>query len=134
MSAKSKGSSGEREACEWLERKLFGRDVGLKRNLNQSRDGGADIIHHPFVFEVKRRKGDKNLGFYKWWIQVVKATKWLNIRCSVDTYTPVVMFRIDFSDWQFLISANQLDGPTQGWLHMDAMRFIQWAKTFAKIN
>ena len=132
MTARSKGASGEREACRWLERKLWGRNVGLERNLLQVREGGADILHHPFVFEVKRRKGDKNLGFAKWWIQVTKAAKTKNAQEGTDTFTPVVMFRIDKSDWQFLISATVI-GCKQGWLHMDATRFLQWAKSFAKI-
>jgi hypothetical protein len=133
MSARSKGASGEREACKWLHRRLYGRDVGLERNLNQVRSGGADVIHHPFVFEIKRRgRSERNLNYNAWWIQVNKAAKACNENEGVDTYTPIVMFRIDAGDWQFLIPATQI-GCSQGWLHIDRVRFLQWAKSFAKI-
>lgn len=137
MNAKAKGAQGEREACAWLERKVFG-DVGLKRNLEQVRSGGADIIHHPLVFEVKRRKGNVDLGTDKFWIQVATACKRINVAEGVNTFVPVVMFRINKRDWEFLIPADTLyglyvnDTPifTQGYVRVNGIRFVEWAKHF----
>jgi hypothetical protein len=133
MNPKQRGAAGEREACKWLEQHLFGK-VGLERNLNQTRSGGADIIYHPFCFEVKRRAAaERILGYHNWWSQVCRATRSENIDFGAETFTPVVMFRIDKRDWQFLIPAT-LIGCQQGWIHVDAVRFKEWAKQFANLE
>jgi hypothetical protein len=132
MKARTKGSVGELEACRWLERKVFG-NIGLTRNLEQTRSGGADIIQPPFAFEIKRRKrSDRQLNYDGWWIQVNKATDKLS-RESYSVYYPVVMFRIDNGDWEFLIPATQI-GCKQGWIHISRTRFVEWVKSFARIG
>lgn len=121
INARAKGASGEREACEWLERNLFmnTRSCGerkLSRNIAQSRDGGHDIDANPFMFEVKRRQ---SIAFDKWWIQISKAVKG-------KQRIPVVMFRPNKSQWDFLISAKWI-GNRSGWIHIPAQTFINWA-------
>ena len=137
MNHKTKGAQGEREACEWLERKVFG-NVGLKRNLEQVRSGGADIIHHPLVIEVKRRQGNVDLGMDKFWSQASTACKAVNVKEHTSTYVPVVMFRINKRDWEFLIPAKTLgmDGVpifTSGYVRVNGIRFAEWAKSYVVI-
>lgn len=130
MNAKAKGASGEREACAWLERYVWRHPIGLERNLNQVRSGGADIIQHPFVFEVKRRNGKQKLGLNGWWSQVNQATQQIMRDEETDTYLPVVMFRIDNGHWEFLVPANLLQAGLPGWLHMSRHTFIAWARKY----
>ncbi len=132
VNARNKGSSGEREACAWLEKYIWESDVGLERNLNQSRDGGADIIRHPFSFEIKRRKGNKNLGIEKWWAQARKAADKLNSDENTTTYIPIVMFRIDRGQWEFLIPSDVLVSNTPRWIRMDRFTFKAWAKVYMR--
>lgn len=55
---RTKGAAGEREVCD-----LILRDLGIEvhRNLQQTRDGGADIKLKPFSIEVKRRSDREHL-------------------------------------------------------------------------
>lgn len=55
-SQRTKGAVGEREICD-----LIFRDLGIEvhRNLQQTRDGGADIKLKPFSIEVKRPSSDR---------------------------------------------------------------------------
>ncbi|MEF2789319.1 MAG: hypothetical protein U0N23_04275, partial [Parasutterella excrementihominis] len=57
-SQRTKGAAGEREICD-----LILRDLGIEvhRNLQQTRDGGADIKLKPFSIEVKRRAAIGNI-------------------------------------------------------------------------
>ena len=52
-SQRTKGAAGEREVCD-----LILRDLGIEvhRNLQQTRDGGADIKLKPFSIEPKSNR------------------------------------------------------------------------------
>ena len=85
-----KGASGERE--------LFGilRDeLGLivERNLQQSRNGGADSLSLPgLAIEVKRQESDWRES---WWTQAVAQ--------AGSTHVPVVAYRRSRQPWRFVV-------------------------------
>ncbi len=128
VSNRARGSSGEREACAWLSKHVYDNRVDLKRNIEQVRQGGADIIHYPLIVEVKRSKGVQYLKFTKWWLQVQAAKEKMVLRENKH-YEPIVMFRRDKGDWEFLIGAwnlSSIDSST--WIHIDRFLFIRWVK------
>lgn len=92
-SQRRKGAAGEREACAWLSERL---GTVVRRQINQARDGGADIHVGPFRVEVKRRKG---IAVYEWIDQAEAA-------CT-DFETPVVICRADGrTDWLVVLRAE----------------------------
>jgi len=119
INARSKGANGEREFCKWLYENL---NVSMPtRNLEQVRSGGSDIIDiPPFYFEVKRVE---KLCLYKWWNQVRKA-----VDKQVDSsLVPIVAFRQNRKDWEFLISATHI-GIDKGYLHITERVFLKWIR------
>jgi len=114
-SPKNKGSAGERELAKWLQRTL-NLDEAPKRNLEQTRSGGADLILPPFMFEVKRCE---RLDLDSWWVQITKATGNESIR--------VVAFRQNHRPWEFLISANYV-GIEKGYVRLNETVFKKWIK------
>lgn len=115
LNARSKGSRGEREFSKWLQDAL-GLEIAPNRNLDQVRDGGADIVSiKPFMFEVKRCE---TLQKQKWWLQVCRA-------CIRDNDIPVVAYRQNRKSWVFLISAK-LIGNRGGFIQLEEKMFLDW--------
>lgn len=85
MNSRNKGAGYEREIANKFSEYL-GADV--KRNLDQSRDGGADISLPPYLIECKRRA---RIIVYEWIEQATKAAKPVNM-------VPVVVCRADRQD------------------------------------
>ena len=80
-SSRTKGAAGERELL-----RLLGDEIGivLTRNLQQTREGGADCLMVPgFAIEVKRVE---QLSRPKWWKQAVKQGEAVNRE-------PIVFYR-----------------------------------------
>jgi len=117
INIRSKGAGGEREFCSWLHIKLK-LDIVPERNLDQVRNGGADILDvPPFIFEVKRQE---SLNHRAWWLQVVTASK--------DTgKIPIVAFRQNRKPWRFLIPAKCIGVPS-GFVHLEEREFLMWIK------
>jgi len=123
MGAKQKGKTGEAEACEWLGKYLFEGNVRPEPN-NKQVHIGCDIIVPPFIVEVKRRE---TLSLDQWWIQICKVDRHL---LKMDReFIPVVMFRQNRRDWEFLISANTI-GCKIGYVRLKSNRFLEWAKRY----
>jgi len=122
VNPKQKGKAGENEACEWLMKHLF-KDRNLSPNQRQVFIG-CDIVAEPFIFEVKRREA---LNFNSWWIQISKVHK--TLAKFEKMYIPVVMFRPNRSEWEFLISATVI-GDEIGYIHLNSARFVKWAKNY----
>ena len=120
--AKQKGKAGEHEACRWLEKNLF-PERALKPNLTQAYIG-CDIIATPFIVEVKRQE---TLHLDKWWIQI--STVYKRLESHDKMYIPVVMFRKNRGDWEFLISSRAI-GLTIGYIRINEARFKEWAKFY----
>ena len=116
--ALNKGKTGEREFCKWLDDHL---GLDASRNLDQSREGGADVITDDFMFEVKRRE---TLDLKSWWMQVKKAAK------GTDK-VPIVCYRQNRKQWQFLIPATYI-GLDVGYIHLEERTFIKWATQIVK--
>ena len=114
INSRGKGATGEREFCKWLQENLK-LDFLPQRNLDQVREGGADIIDVlPFSFEVKRCQG---LDLRGWWRQVVIA--------SSDEQIPVVAFRQNNMQWKFLISAKNI-GLNKGFIQLEELEAKRW--------
>lgn len=116
INVRTKGASGEREFCKWLQKTLILKELPT-RNLEQTRWGGADILGiGNFVFEVKRCE---TLQLRKWWLQNI-ASSWDN-----KDAIPIVAYRQNRKKWNFLISAKYI-GLRSGFIHMLEPEFTRW--------
>jgi Holliday junction resolvase len=91
--SRNKGASGEREVAQELYRQL---GINFRRNLEQSRSGGGDLVcdvpDFPFSIEVKRRaKGATCCP--KWEAQAFRAAQ-------ETGQHPAVIYRFDRQDWR----------------------------------
>ena len=87
-SQRNKGANGERELAKLLYDRL---GIELKRNLEQSRNGGYDLVGLPFAIEVKRHE---ELRINEWWEQAVRQTEGL-------LKAPVLAWRQSRKPWTF---------------------------------
>lgn len=98
INSRAKGSAGEREFCKELADHLG--DVltePLKRNLEQTRKGGHDIVGlEGYAIEIKRYRVIKEGDIVRFWEQAVDQAK------RVDA-TPVLAYREDFCSWRVRI-------------------------------
>ena len=118
INIRTKGASGEREFCRWLYDNM---NVPMpSRNLEQVRSGGSDVTDiEPFYFEVKRCE---TLDFDSWWRQVsVECKKEFSYKA-----VPVVCFRQNRKQWEFLISATEIDCQ-RGFIRINQRIFLEWA-------
>jgi len=91
INSRTKGHDAERKVVNML------KDAGYEvtRNLDQTRDGGHDILGLDGIsMEVKR---SKKLSFRKWWKQT--------LRQAGDKY-PVLVYKIDYKDWQVVVTSD----------------------------
>jgi len=117
MNPRTKGAAGERQAAEWLKIN-FNLEIAPKRNLEQVRSGGYDLVgFEPFAFEIKRCQ---TLSLRHWWLQVVSAV-------GRDNLIPVVMYRRNREAWQFLVSATTI-GLDKGFINLQQLEFVKWGK------
>jgi len=114
---REKGHKGEREFCEYL-KDVLSLDFSPKRNIDQVREGGADIIDvPPFCIEVKReQKG----VLRNYWNQVWNARTERNP-------VPFVAYRQNRKKWKFLISAEYI-GLLRGFIRLEEEEFKQWVR------
>lgn len=97
---RNKGAAGEREFA-----KLLGGLLGidLKRNLDQTRDGGHDLkggnLITGWAIEVKRAKKPLLSG---WWNQTVD-------QAVASGKRPVLAYRLDNHKWRVVVHLNQLN-------------------------
>jgi len=120
INGRAKGGGGEREFCKWLQENLELSFLPT-RNLEQTRDGGADICDMPpFMFEVKRCEG---LSLRDWWLQVSLATTSYH-----EKRIRVVAFRRNKQKWAFLISATWI-GLEKGFVQLEEFEGKTWLKS-----
>jgi len=115
--ATQKGKRGENEFCEWLCKNL---NIKTDRIYNQASGHSADVSTDHFLFEVKRRE---QLSLSNWWHQVVVAKKYY----ENPDIIPVVAFRQNRQQWEFLLPANLLYGLDRGFIRLEEKIFIQLA-------
>ena len=112
--SRNKGAAGEREVV----RLLRGLGIDAERNLEQTRDGGADIVFQYcgvfWIAEVKRRAGLKPVHKRNAWTQV-------SVPFAASTLQPkrrVVFYRSDREPWQAMYAVR--DEIVHG--HFDAWK------------
>lgn len=97
---RTKGAAGERDFAKLLGGLLA---VDLKRNLDQTRDGGHDLkgsdLISGWAIEVKRAK--KAL-LPAWWNQTVEQAVAAGKR-------PALAYRLDNHKWRVVVHLNQLN-------------------------
>lgn len=125
INARKKGAAGERELCDWLA-KNFELVSKPTRNLDQTREGGADVLCYPFAFEVKRVE---NLDVLSAWAQVKNAVGDKNGKAF--NLEPVLAYRKNGEKWTFCIDAKHI-GIDLGWVTLTEKAFIRWVKKFLK--
>lgn len=96
VSERNKGKSGERELGRLLGERL-GYDV--TRNLDQSRDGGCDLIGvGAFALEVKRQE---KLALVSWWAQACEQAARAGL-------IPCLAYRQSRRPWRFILPLGVL--------------------------
>lgn len=96
INSRNKGASGERQAASWLYYNLK-LHVMPERNLEQVRSGGGDLVGVGcFCVEVKRCE---RLAIKKWWKQTITSA-------DDRGEDPVLMYRRNKEDWQFIVDNN----------------------------
>jgi hypothetical protein len=102
-SSRNKGARGEREFIAILQQVVDGvfgsGKVTLKRNLFQTREGGADVAGFPdwldvYAVEVKRQE---TLQLRQWWRQTVS-------QCTRGLQYGILAYRRNGEDWSILVS------------------------------
>lgn len=98
INSRAKGASAEREFCKELAEYLGDAlTEPLKRNLEQTRKGGHDIVGlDGFAIEIKRYRRIKEGDIVKFWGQAVEQAK----RVQAE---PVLAYREDFCSWRVRI-------------------------------
>lgn len=89
--SRNKGARGEREFLAKL-----GEELGeaLTRNLQQTREGGADcVVVHGWAIEIKRQE---RLSRGAWWRQAVKQAEKLGVQ-------PMLAYRRNGEPWRVWI-------------------------------
>lgn len=110
INSRAKGAAGEREFIKELALELGDELVApLKRNLEQTRAGGHDIVGlEGFAIEIKRYKQVKEGDIVKFWEQAKEQAQ------RIDA-TPVLAYREDMRSWRVVVSCNLLkDGYMTG--------------------
>lgn len=121
INARAKGATGERELCDWLQNS-FNLELKPKRNLEQVRNSGADIIYPPFAFEVKRVE---NLNVLNAWHQIKRAVS--EPKSEAFGLIPVLAYRKNRQPWSFVISGEYL-GLTGNYITLTELGFKNWVK------
>lgn len=127
MNIRAKGASGELEFCDWLFCKGLVTTMP-KRNLEQVRSGGIDVIpaDHPFVYEVKRVENITELTLDRWWYKASLDCSKHN-KLNGDEREPIVAYRKNRSDWSFLLGVENLLGVSGTYAIVKANVFVKYA-------
>jgi len=98
--ARTKGANGERELYKLLnavlDEELGCHDNYLRRNSDQSRAGGYDLVGCPWLaIEVKRQE---QLNINAWWQQTVRQAK--------PGQVPILLYRQNRKPWRAVMQAG----------------------------
>lgn len=93
INSRTKGASAERELF-----KIIGDMLGIKveRNLEQTRDGGADTIVGEWALEVKRQE---ILHIDDWWEQTTR-------QATIAFKQPMLIYRKSRQPWRVRVLAE----------------------------
>lgn len=92
--SRNKGKAGELEVCHLI---ADAWGVKVKRNLDQTREGGCDIPVPPWHIEVKRRA---KIGMVHDWMKQAQDS------CGADD-RPVVFMRGDGKKWLVMMTPEE---------------------------
>lgn len=103
INSRAKGAAGEREFIKELGLYLGDEAVaGLKRNLEQTRVGGHDIVGlDGWAIEIKRYRAIKEGDIVKFWDQAVEQSERVGAK-------PVLAYREDFRSWRVRVHMSEL--------------------------
>lgn len=106
INSRAKGAAGEREFIKELG--LYLGDQMMKRNLEQTRVGGHDIVGlDGWAIEVKRYKAIKEGDIANFWEQAVEQAQRVGAK-------PVLAYREDFRSWRVRVPLSLLQ-PEACW-------------------
>jgi len=92
-----KGQAAERELCALLSEEL---GLTVRRNVDQARAGGADILELPgFALEVKRQE---RLSRPTWWAQAVRQADQIKRE-------PILFYRKSKEPWRAMLHRHNSD-------------------------
>lgn len=120
INSRTKGASAEREIVKILQDEL---GVKLVRNLEQTRNGGHDLIAEPgslldrYAIEIKRYAKISNALLQGFWKQAVEQAKAVN-------KVPVLIYRQDRSDWLTVIPLHQINPALSQSNHFDSIAIL----------
>lgn len=104
INSRAKGAAGEREFIKELGLHLG--DQMMKRNLEQTRVGGHDIVGlDGWAIEVKRYKAIKEGDIANFWEQAVEQAQRIGAK-------PVLAYREDFRSWRVRVPLWVLGGES----------------------
>ena len=115
--SRNKGSAAEREILRWFFDTFEVIETKPKRNLTQSRGGGADCLTLPGIaLEVKRQE---QLSVQAWWEQAVRQA------ISAERM-PVLCYRQNRRRWVFCIPASLITAGSWGYISLTEGEFTLW--------
>ena len=122
INVREKGKAGVLEFCHRFN--PFFPNGELKRNLLQTREGGADVVGcEPFQIEVKRCQ---KIEQRKWWRQVKAATN--------EGEVPTVAYRANKQPWRFLLPSELLGIRDEGFVEVSEEVWLKFViQVFDKI-
>ena len=121
--AKTKGANGEREILKWFMDNFS--LPKLKRNLEQTRNGGADCLDIPGIaLEVKRQEA---LSLPSWWQQTKR-------QAIISKRFPVLAYRQNRKRWVFCLPASLITPHSWGYISLSDTEFKVWFKNYLQNN
>lgn len=127
INSRAKGKSGERELIGEL-KKLLPEELTseLSRNLDQTRDGGHDIVGlDGWALEVKRYAEVLPADLDRFWKQAVEQA------ARNDGSRPALCFREDRRAWRTVIRVSDVGSPPAGDSYGDTVEMS--LELFAKL-
>tara|TARA_R100001460_G_scaffold23022_2_gene46672 strand:- start:2155 stop:2580 length:426 start_codon:yes stop_codon:yes gene_type:complete len=103
VNSRDKGARFERLICTLINKHLIEEDEKpAKRNLDQTREGGCDIIFKKFAIECKfYQKGKNNWAQEQWWEQACKS--------AGTEYIPVLIYKYNTKPIRIVIPVHAID-------------------------
>jgi hypothetical protein len=103
VNSRNKGARFERQICQLINKHLISaKDEPAKRNLDQTREGGCDIIFKKFAIECKfYKQGKNNWAQEQWWDQACKS--------AGDKYVPVLIYKYNLKPIRIVLPVHVID-------------------------
>ena len=106
INSRVKGRSGEQELINNLKLLLPDYASQLERNLEQTRNGGHDILGLPgWAIEVKRYSRVTQADLTRFWDQACDQAR-------KDGSRPALVYREDRQDWRVVVRAMDMQMPS----------------------